>query len=248
MSKPQTVKTGTLEEFLTERGFTYELHPAVPLKEIIIDRLMQTRTESVIDSLKARYVVALRNGAIFPPVVGIRSGTGFKVLDGTHRLAAFKEVKRPTMEVLEITNVTEPDQLRTLAVMLNLRNGQAPTPNELMVLALDRVRRLGETQAAVALEYGINQKTLSNRLTVMETRDELDAQGVPTSKFRCGLGGPTPSPWSGGGSWCKVRKRHAQPDHAGYHCAASAFGGTVPWRRIGTARGHSDLRLRTALC
>jgi hypothetical protein len=64
----------------------------IPLAEVVDDTATQMRVAGVEPAMVAEYAVAMRDGAVFPPITLYYDGDAYHVADGFHRVAAARQV------------------------------------------------------------------------------------------------------------------------------------------------------------
>jgi hypothetical protein len=147
--------------------------PKVPVESLVLDFDFYPRTE--IDSVNAASIAdAMAAGVEMPPVVACRKTK--RVVDGFHRIAAAKRLKRPTIEVEWCEYRTDAD-LYLDAVLRNAHHGRRLTP-------YDRTRAIARAE-----DLGIDVRKLSAALSItLERLEEIrasrmasDPKGAPVA-------------------------------------------------------------------
>jgi ParB-like chromosome segregation protein Spo0J len=91
-------KDSKIEKILDEHGITFEYRDAVPIAEIERHPDSQSRLRQVDTSRVLSYATAMKEGAVFPPIVVSQDGfDGFRIVDGDGRVSANKRRKITTI-------------------------------------------------------------------------------------------------------------------------------------------------------
>ncbi|WP_114679319.1 helix-turn-helix domain-containing protein, partial [Desulfotruncus alcoholivorax] len=138
------------------------------ISDVVIDETIYPRADFDPDTVE-RYREAMTAGAIFPPIAITQDN---RLLDGRHRLEAYKLVGTAEIEV----KIEEPADPAARAVELNLRHGKPLTRGEMKELA----RRWYGTKPVIeiAKTLGITRQTVQNWVSDLaaereEAREEI---------------------------------------------------------------------------
>jgi hypothetical protein len=154
----------------------------------------QARPTALVDEAVDRYVVALKNGAEFPPGVAyfpaggtkklgelLASGAKATLIDGNHREAAHKKAGKHTFPLLIIAPDTPSELITLLTVEANSRHGQAVDLDWRVRQAIHLYEGLGwpiETAAQAAV---VSVGVVRQRMTV--NRSEQRAKGLGIANY-----------------------------------------------------------------
>lgn len=131
----------------------------LPIGQIVVDNELYPRQRMRWQMAK-RYEAAMAAGAVFPPLVVGRQNGQYVLLDGRHRLQAWK--RRGQSHVPVTVSSVKPREFFAEAVRLNSTNGVPYTEREVSLLA-GRLRRLGysDVQVAKLLSTAVERVKLS---------------------------------------------------------------------------------------
>ena len=117
------------------------------LSEVVLDEKLYPRSH-VDWQTSARYYNALKAGAEFPPITVAVLNKKFILVDGAHRLKAFKDCKEKFIKAEVLKNLT-PQQIYVESIKRNIANGRQFSAQEI-------------TQVAVTLEkWKLSQQAIS---------------------------------------------------------------------------------------
>lgn len=119
---------------------------------IVLDREYYPRVQSNWQTV-ARYADALRAGEVFPPVEAVKRGREYVVIDGWHRVLAYKQVG--TAMVMVIVHVGLPRKRWLLkAAELNRRNGRQMSKQDRVMVAV-RLQQQGHHIKTIAALFAL---------------------------------------------------------------------------------------------
>ncbi|WP_034631182.1 helix-turn-helix domain-containing protein [Desulfotruncus alcoholivorax] len=138
------------------------------ISDIVIDETIYPRADFDPDTVE-RYREAMTAGAIFPPIVITQDN---RLLDGRHRLEAYKLVGAAEVEV----TIEDPADPAARAVELNLHHGKPLTKGEMKELARKWYGTRPVTEIANVL--GVTRQTVQNWVSDLaaersEAREEI---------------------------------------------------------------------------
>lgn len=192
------VQTGEtpVKDFLDEFGFEYEYVPALDLTKVNREasKLNQARIAKPINEEQGlMYAVAMEEGAKFPPIVvteqRTKSGTGFLVMDGNHRVFAADNVPLATLPAYVVKNPS-PAQVTAFTYAANTRHGLPTSLQDRLRQATHLVAEGKTTQASAAKQLGIPLNQLRNYMAGWEALNRFTElgnrkfDGVPDSARR----------------------------------------------------------------
>lgn len=170
------------EAWLDERGVTWRFASDIAVARIDKARSVanQARLEPIDPEVVDRYAADMARGDVFPPLLAQPIGKTHKLalLGGNHRYHAHLRVEHDTVEAYVVSELDQATALR-LTYEDNRRHGLPPSEAERAQQAMHLVATQGLTQAEAGAIVGINQATLSQRLTVAATDNRADELGVP---------------------------------------------------------------------
>ncbi len=163
-----------VESWLSSRGVQFK-----PCRRITLDRikhkesrLNQARSEALDQEVVDRYVVAVRAGEKFPPIVVYKSGSGFMIIDGNHRDEAHLKAGAESITAYEVADDTPSALIELLTIEANTKHGQ-PTPTAWRVKQALQLLATGEhdTETVMgALGVTLHQVTTAKRLAKADDR------------------------------------------------------------------------------
>lgn len=144
-----------IEDFLTERGITFDLLQQVSIANIDVETSLHNQArlgQPLNEETVRRYREALKRGTKFPPALVKRQRDGsLMVLDGNHRVAAYAAEELP-IDVYECEG--RPEALTLVMYEANTQHG-LPTSEE------DRV-----AAAMYLIDQGFGMKEAADRMLV----------------------------------------------------------------------------------
>lgn len=144
-----------VEAWLTKRAVKFK-RPATIDIDLIDEKASQknqARADGVTKSVVDKYIDALRNGDLFPPVVVYKRGDRYIIIDGNHRLTASKRYGAKKIWVYE-ANPSSSELIELLTAEANSRHGYG--------VASDWRAR----QAVYLVSLGHSVETVANALTM----------------------------------------------------------------------------------
>lgn len=143
------------------------------LKQIEIDKEVYPRI-SVDWVTSARYYNALKSGADFPPIVVAKLDHRYLLVDGAHRLQAFKNNKEEHIQAEVLEGLDKPE-IYKMAVKLNSQHGRQFSSQEVTQI-ISKLEELGVDEGIISELVGIPTDKLkpfvAKRITrVTETQD-----------------------------------------------------------------------------
>lgn len=162
-AKPEN-RDAKIEKYLNDRGFTWVLHEGLPLDEFDQDKSLknQARVGKPLDEATVRrYVDALENGDVFPPIIAAETSTNapLVVADGNHRFEAHKRHVSKGIDTYIVQGAT-PQAVTILTFEANTKHGLPTNEN-------DRIH-----QALWMMDTGVTAEEAARRL------------GLPVGKLR----------------------------------------------------------------
>lgn len=154
-------------------------------------RANQARPTALVDEAVERYVVALKNGAEFPPVVGYFAAGGTKklgdlftskakvtLIDGNNREASFKKVGRHTIPLILIATDTPSELITLLTVEANARHGQAVEVDWRVRQAIHLHEGMGHDLEVACSAALVSVGVVRKRMTVTKSEVRAKALGL----------------------------------------------------------------------
>lgn len=171
------IRDTRVEHLLDEWKLPYELDQQFSLSRVTIDPNTQIRNEvrRAPKSTVEQYVVHMRHGAIFPPLVVTSAG---QLVDGNTRLAACKELKRKTFPVYKVKFPHLPIA-KMMAAALNQLGGDRLSEDEIVIAA----------EAMMAQGYGDEAIARTLGRSVNHVRNVRKDRVFREAAERTGLGG-----------------------------------------------------------
>lgn len=150
---------------------------------LIVDPALQPR----VDGLDVDHVRQLQESAeTWPPLVVVRRGGGYLLIDGFHRLAAAQNLALRAVPI-RVVDPPEDSDLHALAFALNAVHGRPLTLSDRRAFALRRLQEHPDgSNLEVARRAGLSPTTIA----ALRERLEADAAIAPTD-YRVGADGRT---------------------------------------------------------
>lgn len=145
-----------------------EQEAEVDIVEIVLDRDFYPRVQSNWQTV-ARYADALRAGEAFPPIHVVRRGQEYVVIDGWHRVLAYKRVGTARAAVIVYVGLPKKRWLLK-AAELNRRNGRQMSKQDRVMVAL-RLQQEGYHVKAIAAVFSLPVARLNTWLSSSVVRD-----------------------------------------------------------------------------
>lgn len=154
--EPHPSRSPQIEQYLTDRGFTWEYRIGIPLKEFDEEKSLrnQARVGKPIDKgTVERYIIDLTNGDVFPALIAAEASKSRPLLiaDGNHRFQAHKAAGRESVDAYVVIKAS-PAAITTLTFEANTKHG-LPTSEE------DRLH-----QALYLMDAGLSAEDAARRL------------------------------------------------------------------------------------
>lgn len=178
------MKDLVLESWLTREGVKFK-YQDIDVEKIDIDE--ETRqnirlTATLDKDIVQEYVLALERGDEFPAIVIAPSNKHYVVVNGLHRLEAYKLKSYPIVDAYVLENADLPvlDRLRR---SINRIVGKRIDREEAFEHAVYLVRHDGMTVKDAARAMYIPASSLTQRLQTIEVAEKLVAAGVPVDRL-----------------------------------------------------------------
>lgn len=164
-----TAAATQIEAWLQKRGVRYA--PATEVPMALIDtkrsRANQARREPIVTESVTRFAAALKQGAIFPPVVLYQVGPKLVLIDGNNRHEAHVQAKRDVIAGIIIDERTDSDLIQLLTVEANTSHGVTPS-TEWRIRQAFHLCSLGHADEEAASASGITVSQLRSARAVSE--------------------------------------------------------------------------------
>ncbi len=165
---------------LDATGVTWELWPSEPLDRIDIDgsQGFQVRRDGVNREVVDRYVAAMENGDVFPPLIVARLDDDTRiVLGGNHRYHAANKANLDEFDQI-IVEAPTPAQCARIAFGDNANHGVPTTELERIDHVLWLCDNDGMTRAEACRLVGISTAKVARELETRNARDRAKSLGV----------------------------------------------------------------------
>jgi len=181
----------------TFEGLEYE--PLTKIKRTDIDirasRDNQARPEAVIQEVAERYALAMKNGAVFPPVVAKREKGKLVLIDGNHREAASKIAQGTdaTLMAFIVADDTDSSILYAMMVEANALHGEAADDDWRLQQAV-RLQSMGYDPIQACALAGVKEGSLrryKSQVTAERRAERLHVpgfKGIKSSMTKVELG------------------------------------------------------------
>lgn len=158
---PEPVLVDAIYHWLDSHGVKYKQAASHPIAMIDEDksRMNQARAEAIDPDVVDRYTAALRHGDKFPPIVAIKMGGKFRIIDGNHRDKSRRKAGFKDIDVIEIDADTPSEVVYMLTVEANTRHG-APTTNAWRAQQSVHLHKLGYPADRIAEALGITKSSV----------------------------------------------------------------------------------------
>jgi hypothetical protein len=168
-----------VENWLTSRGVTFKPCRSIPLDKIKREesRRNQARAEALDPEVVDRYVVAVKAGEKFPPIVVYKSGSGFVIIDGNHRDEAHLRAKAEAITVYEVAEDTLPELIELLTVEANIKHG-LPTSSAWRVKQALHLIATGQDPEVVYAATGTTATAVANARRIQKADERARRLGV----------------------------------------------------------------------
>lgn len=151
----------------------------------------KARFLGTVDSDVEKIVLAWLAGKTLPWIIVIKTATGYWVIDGLHRLTAFKVmVDRPLLTVLRnlripvyLVDTTDRKLIFEIQSSINQLNGHPLSPQEALAKAVILVKEHGRSQKEAAAAMSIHLSTLNRQLLLGEVEERLLKEKVPADRL-----------------------------------------------------------------
>jgi hypothetical protein len=167
-----------IEDWLTERGVTWEFVEALAVADI--DEWHSLTNQARLEALDAetvdRYAEDMKRGHVFPAILVRRRGSLLANLGGNHRVAGARKAKRKTLAayVVECDDRTS----RILALEDNRFHGLAPAEEERLLQAVQLVESGDADPFEAAAIVGVSGSKLARELVVVKGDRKAKQLGV----------------------------------------------------------------------
>lgn len=125
------------------------------------------------------YEAAMRDGAVFPPIVVNGTKAPFVVLDGNHRIRAAINTGFDSAEMLVVTDASKA-AMELYTYEANAKHGLPTTVEERVVQGVYLVS-LGNAAIDVAKALSISERKLWNAMAAYRSRQRLERLGVASN-------------------------------------------------------------------
>lgn len=175
-----------VESDLARMGVTYEV-VTITVDEIdfLESQVNGARLrDALVESLIEDYMMAMKNGDIFPRPVVYRRSTGYVILSGNQRCESVRRLIEDESiqpdSTIEVYCVDTDDKLilEVLARSGNVGHGGRSEKEERLMHAVYAVRSLGMATEDAAKMFVVAAGTICTHLRVANLRDELVREGV----------------------------------------------------------------------
>lgn len=117
-----------VEAWLQSRGVRYA--PPGPIPMELIDekrsRANQARRDPIVPESVDRFTIAMKAGAVFPPIVAYPDGGKLVIIDGNNRHASTRRAALPVINGIVLAEDTPSEIIHLLTVEANARHGVTP--------------------------------------------------------------------------------------------------------------------------
>lgn len=164
------------EHWMTDKGYTFDYQENVVLSDIRIDEGVRRQirlSSNVDDDHVARLVMALTDGAQLPAVILARVEGKNELVDGVHRLTAFKHKGVQVTDAYFLTNVKDRTQLEQARRIANAPVGKGFSTAEAVEQAVALVTRANWAPKEAAKAMSISPEYVTRRLRVQATDERL---------------------------------------------------------------------------
>jgi hypothetical protein len=174
-----TSKSTTIDQWLASRKVKFTPPRLLQLDEIDekASQANQARAEGIESVVVERYVQAMRNGDLFPPVVVYKRSGKFIIVDGNHRTSSSRRAGASKIWAYEIDNKTPSETIELLTAEANTKHGQ-PTTTEWRARQAVYLSTLGHAREVVASALGMSPSSISTALSVHRLDERAAAIGV----------------------------------------------------------------------
>lgn len=138
----------------------------------------QARAEGVESPVIERYVAAMRNGDLFPPIVVYKRSGKYIIVDGNHRLVASRRAGASRIWAYEISAQTPSETIELLTAEANTRHGQ-PTTAEWRARQAVYLSSIGHARDVVASALGMSNSAVSSALAVSRLDERAAKHNIP---------------------------------------------------------------------
>ncbi len=207
---PEVAASADIERWLQSRGIQYAPAAAIPMD--LIDtkrsRANQARRDAILPESVDRYATAMRNGAVFPPIVVYLDGRSLVIIDGNNRHAAAARVGLDTIDGFVIAEDTPSELIHLLTVEANARHGVTP----------DSSWRYEQAFALTAMGWSDEDAAEAAGLSVASLRGARSVQNAEARAKNLRIGGFADMPAS-----AKVALAPVKDDAVFYHLSKLAI-------------------------
>lgn len=161
--------TVEVEAWLQREKVAYAPTTAIPMNMIDEKRSRnnQARRDPLVEDSVARYTVAMKAGAPFPPIVLYPVGNRLVIVDGNNRHAAAKKAGCQAISGIVISETTPSDVIQLLTVQANSRHGKTE-PVEWRVRQAIGLMAVGHSMEKAADASGVSVIQLRNAKAAAE--------------------------------------------------------------------------------
>jgi hypothetical protein len=170
------------ECLIAKYGLEYDYVEALPLEQIDVQKSLRNQARLNLptdEEAIAQYAQAMREGMCFPPLILWRPGKGkWVVVDGNQRLHAMLRLKLKSSDAYLLKSADPRVIDRVTWSWNNRANGRRISPEEALEHAVSFVRQYKVPAAEAALEWGVKERVLEDRIRLDNARDTLRSHGV----------------------------------------------------------------------
>ena len=169
---PEVAVAAEVEAWLADHGVKYAPPAAIPMH--LIDekrsRSNQARREPIVPESVDRFAAAMKEGAVFPPIVVYADSGRLVIIDGNNRQAAAKRIGADTINGIMIAEETPSEVILALTVAANVRHGVTP-PLDWRIQQAFTLSASGWNDLDAARAAGLTPAQLRSARTVREVED-----------------------------------------------------------------------------
>lgn len=155
------MRSQTVEAWLDARGVKYAPAAWLPMSQIKRkeSRANQARPDPIIPEVVDRYVVGVRNGDPFPPIVVYKSGNGYVIVDGNHRDESHVKAGEDKIAAYVLDPTTPSEVIEFLTVGANGKHGQ-PTDTGWRIRQALQLIATGQDPDLVYADLGVSKSQI----------------------------------------------------------------------------------------
>lgn len=197
---PAIPRSEQVEAWLTSRGVKFAPARWLPLDKIkhSESRHNQARAEALDPEVVDRYVVGVKTGDAFPPIVVYKSGAGYMIVDGNHRDESHVRANASQIAAYILADDTPTDLIEILTIEANTKHGQ-PTNTAWRIKQAIHLIATGTSAEVATAATGVTQSQITTARRQAKADERARRLGVtgwdtvtPTNRMH--LAGVTSDP------------------------------------------------------